>query len=396
MRILFLHEVNYLEKPIFEMHEFPEHLAALGHEVGFVQFPEGLSFSEVRVLGWKAKVPGRVLPSQNLTLYTPQNTAGNFLGRLKTALTFKRSFASVVKDFRPDVVVSFSVPTSGWQSLAVCKKLRVPFVFRALDVSHLIRKSVFSRLILSAERFIYRNASAVSANNPAMADYCQTMGAVASRTFVDLPPIDLSHFADGQSQREQVRSKLGIPAESKVILYMGSFFYFSGLPQLVDEFARSAQDDKVLVLVGGGEQDQELRQQVAKLGLTKKVIFTGFVGFNELPNYLAAADVAVNPMQASLVSNAAFPNKVIQYLATGLAVATTRLRGLDLTFGDVPGIRYSEKPETVMRDALELSSSRELPALGKANQALVAQKFSKVEAVKSFEKRLSEVVGHHD
>jgi glycosyltransferase involved in cell wall biosynthesis len=396
VRILFLHEVNYLEKPIFEMHEFPEHLAALGHEVGFVQFPEGLSSHEVRSLGWKVKIPGRVLPNQNLSLYTPQNAAGNLLGRLKTALTLKRSFTLAVKDFRPDVVVCFSVPTSGWQALTVCKKLRIPFVFRALDVSHLIRKSVFSRLILWAEKFIYRNASVVSANNPAMADYCQTMGALASRTFVDLPPIDLSHFADGQSQREQVRSRLGIPSESKLILYMGSFFYFSGLPQLVDEFARSAQDDKVLVLVGGGEQDQELRQQVAKLGLAKKVIFTGFVGFHELPSYLAAADVAVNPMQSSLVSNAAFPNKVIQYLATGLAVATTRLKGLELTFGDVPGIRYSETPEQVMRDALDMSSSPELNALGRANQALVAEKFSKVEAVKALETRLREVVEHND
>jgi glycosyltransferase involved in cell wall biosynthesis len=396
VRILFLHEVNYLEKPIFEMHEFPEHLAALGHEIGFVQFPERWSLKKVRSFGWKTQTPGRVLPEQKLTLYTPQNAAGNLLGRLKTAFTFKRSFAAIVKDFKPDVVVSFSVPTSGWQALAVCKKLSIPFVFRALDVSHLIRKSVFSPLILNAEKFIYRNSSAVSANNPAMADYCRTMGAVATKTFVDLPPIDLSHFANGLSQRGQIRSKIGIPSESKVILYMGSFFYFSGLPQLVDEFARSAKDNTVLVLVGGGEQDQELRHQVAELGLTKKVLFTGFVGFNELPSHLAAADVAVNPMQSSLVSNAAFPNKVIQYLATGLAVATTNLKGLELTFGDVPGIRYSETPEQVMRDALEMLSSRELNALGKANQALVAEKFSKVEAVKAFETRLREVVEQND
>ena len=396
MRILFLHEVNYLEKPIFEMHEFPEHLAALGHEVGFVQFPEGLPLEQVRSLGWKSMIPGRVLQNQNLTLYTPQNAAGNLLGRLKTALTFKRTFAAAVRDFRPDVVVSFSVPTSGWQALSACRELGIPYVFRALDVSHLIRKSVFSRLILSAEKFIYRNASAVSANNPAMSDYCLTMGSSATKTFVDLPPIDLSHFANGLSQRDQVRSKLGIAKESKVILYMGSFFYFSGLPQLVDEFARSARDNTVLMLVGGGEQDQELRHQVAKLGLTKKVLFTGFVGFNELPSYLAAADVAVNPMQSSLVSNAAFPNKVIQYLATGLAVATTKLKGLELTFGNVPGIRYSETPEQVMRDALEMASSRELNALGKANQVLVAEKFSKVEAVKAFETRLREAVEHND
>ncbi len=396
MRILFLHEVNYLEKPIFEMHEFPEHLAALGHEIGFVQFPEGLTQAAVRKVGWKAKVPGRVLPEQNLTLYTPQNASGSLFGRLKTALTFKGSFQKIVQDFNPDVVISFSVPTSGWQALGLCKRLGIPFMYRALDVSHLIRKSVFSSLILMAEKFIYRNASAVSANNPAMAEYCTSMGSDAQKTFVNLPPIDLSHFAEGSSKREYVRSKLGIAIDSKVILYMGSFFYFSGLPQLIDEFAKRGDSDQLLVLVGGGEQDEELRSQVIRLGLDDRVLFTGFIGFDELPGYLAAADVAVNPMQASLVSNAAFPNKVIQYLATGLAVATTRLKGLELTFGEVAGIRYSEKPETVMRDALDLASSKELATLGKANQALVAEKFSKVEAVKSFEKRLREVVGHND
>jgi hypothetical protein len=101
-------------------------------------------------------------------------------------------------------------------------------------------------------------------------------------------------------------------------------------------------------------------------------------------------------MQSSLVSNAAFPNKVIQYLATGLAVATTKLKGLELTFGDVTGIRYSERPEQVMRDALDISSSPELNELGKSNQELVAEKFSKVEAVKAFETRLREVVQHND
>lgn len=395
MRILFLHEVNYLEKPIFEMHEFPEHLAGLGHEVAFIQFPEGRSIEEVKALGWKNKISGRVLAQQTLTLYTPQNASGTLLGRLKTAITFKQSFTEVVEDFKPDIVVCFSVPTSGWQSLQVSKKLGIPFIFRALDVSHKIRKSPFSRLIKMAERYIYKHSDHVSANNPAMAKYCESMGATAATTSVDLPPLDLSHFANGASKRDQVRLKLGIPEGSNVILYMGSFFYFSGLPELVNEFAKSNSENTYLVLVGGGEQDQELRNQVVKLGLSSKVVFTGFIGFEELPDYLAAADVAVNPMKSSLVSNVAFPNKVIQYLATGLAVATTRLKGLELTFGEVPGMRYAETPEQVMQQALSLAARKDLLQLGRANQVLVAGKFSRDESVKAFEDRLLGVVKQH-
>jgi len=134
LRILFLHEVNYLKKPIFEMHEFPEHLAALGHTVGFIQFPEGESSGSLAKTPFKQKVQGRVLTSQSLTLFSPKTSSGSFLGRLLTVLTFKGSFKRVVHDFEPDVVVSFSVPTSGWQAVQVCKKLGIPLMFRALDV----------------------------------------------------------------------------------------------------------------------------------------------------------------------------------------------------------------------------------------------------------------------
>ena len=39
MKILVLHEIDYLEKVIYEIHEFPELLARAGHEVTFFHFP---------------------------------------------------------------------------------------------------------------------------------------------------------------------------------------------------------------------------------------------------------------------------------------------------------------------------------------------------------------------
>jgi hypothetical protein len=100
-------------------------------------------------------------------------------------------------------------------------------------------------------------------------------------------------------------------------------------------------------------------------------------------------------MLSSLVSNAAFPNKLIQYLATGLAVATTRLKGLELTFGSVPGMRYAETPEQVMQEALSLAARKDLLQLGRANQVMVAGRFSRDESVKAFEDRLLGVVKQH-
>lgn len=396
MRILFLHEVNYLTKPIFEMHEFPEHLAARGHEVGFVHFPEGFSRGRIRELGWKEEIAGRVLPDISLTLYTPQNSDGSLIGRLITAATFKSTFTRIIEDFHPDIVVSYSVPTSGWQAVSQARRIGVPILFRALDVSHKIRKSVFSPLTLMAEKYIYQRATLISTNNPALAEYCDSLGGQATKSVVDLPPLDLEHFAAGRVQNAAIRAKLGIRHDDFVILYMGSFFYFSGLPRLIREFSKLKAGHMKLVLVGGGEQEQELRELVANLNLSSSVIFTGFVSFADLPGYLAAANVAVNPMLPSLVSNAAFPNKVIQYLGAGLSVATTRLKGLEMTFGEVRGISYADAPEGVMQNAVEMFSRPDFDTLGEGNMLLVSKFFSKDGAVDAFESRLNSLVPSHD
>jgi glycosyltransferase involved in cell wall biosynthesis len=264
-----------------------------------------------------------------------------------------------------------------------------------LDVSHKIRKNLFSRLIFLAEKYVYKNATGVSANNPAMAKYCMSMGAEAKRISVDLPPIDLDHFSRASGHRTEIRNSLGLYENHQVILYMGSFFYFSGLPEFVREFAKSASSNQRLVLIGGGEQEGELRKLVADFALSEKVIFTGFVSFQDLPRYLSAADVAINTMHRSLVSNAAFPNKVIQYMASALPVVSTDLDGLRLTFGDLPGLKLVQSPAEAFTAASELLSQSNLRELGANNQEVVARIFSKEGAVAAFESLLVKTVGNN-
>jgi len=395
LRILFLHEVNYLTKPIFEMHEFPEHLAALGHEVGFVHFPEGLSRAELAHTQFKQAISGRVLADVSLTLYTPKTLSGGLAGRLLTVLTFRKQFRNILQDFKPDVIISFAVPTSGWQSLSVSKKLGIPFVFRALDVSHKIRKSIFSPLIALAERFIYRNADWVSANNPAMLDYVLENGGSEDRAGVNFPPLDLVHFTTDREGVAFLRLQLGIPIKAKVILYMGSFFYFSGLPEVIRSFAKEAAHDDYLVLIGAGEQAQELEGIVNGLGIQDNVVFTGLISFSDLPRYLAIADVATNPLKPSLVSETALPNKVLQYMASGLPVVSTRLRGLELTFGsDLSGLIFEKDSSDVASSALRLAHAElNLEQLGLNNAAKVAELFGPGLAVESFEAQLLAMVG---
>lgn len=381
MRILFIHEVGYFEKPVYEMHEFPEHLSALGNSVGFVDLASKISRPKGSPLGRKHK--GRVVAGSELTLFSQRLRHAGLLGRLFAVLEFPFIFRKVLSEFKPDVVVSFSVPTSGWQALLICKGKHIPYVFRALDVSHRIRRTKLAVLVKFAERFVYRNADWVSANNPALRKYCIEMGSDPDRTTVEFPPLDVPHFISARDSKAQIRKSLEIETSDFVVVYMGSFFYFSGLDSVLDTLAKSEEQVR-LVLIGGGEMELDLRRKVEILNLHKKVMFLGMVDFGDLPGLLGAADVAINPMERSLVSNAALPNKVLQYMASGLPVVSTSLEGLALTFSSSPGLCLVDRPEEVLGAAARLMRADKLSELGNDNQQRILELVEQSAAVTRF------------
>ncbi len=102
-----------------------------------------------------------------------------------------------ISDFKPDVIVNLAVPTFGWQVVREAKKQGIPIAYRALDVSHKIRKTVFESLVKVAERFVIRTSDLVLANNPAMRDYCLQMGAKSEKVSVVLPQMNIDMFQVG-------------------------------------------------------------------------------------------------------------------------------------------------------------------------------------------------------
>ncbi len=348
LNLLFVHEVSYEKKPIFEMQEFPEHLAAKGHRVSFLQFDEGFKFWQGNRQPRTKTIAGRVLTETSINIITPHQFGVPGLDRLYATVSVWPVLDRLLKNEKFDAIVLYAVPTYGHQVIQLAKKYGVPVVFRALDVSHLIRKSVFSPLIKSAEKYVYNHADVLSANNSALAAYCNALGHRNRETVVNLPPLDLQHFKV-DAKDVSLQKSLGIKRGEKCVLYMGSFFHFSGLEQVIHDFAKSMDlFPKVkLMLVGGGSAAPSLIKLSQKLGLGDRVIFTGFVGYQDLPTYLRLADVAINPMHVVPASDLALPHKVLQYLACGVPVVTTRLSGLSETLNRSSGVLFVEASSDV-------------------------------------------------
>ena len=387
LNLLFVHEVSYEKKPIFEMHEFPEHLAARGHKVTFLQFDEGYKFWRDQRQPTEKIISGRVLPETSIKIVTPHQFGIPGVDRLYATLSVWPQLDRLLKSERFDAIVLYAVPTYGHQVLQLAKKYGVPVIFRALDVSHLIRKSFLSPLIKSAEKYVYQHANVLSANNPAMAEYCRALGSRKTGSVVNLPPLDISHFAKA-TPNAALQKELGIKPTDSVITYLGTFFHFSGLDVVIREFADQAAQhpNAKLLLIGGGEQDKDLRDLVTELKLEKRVLLTGFIPYAKLSGYLGLTTVAINPMKPGMVSHAAFPHKVIQYMASGLPVVTTKLNGLYKTFGDTSGLAWSAGSEGLIGKALALAEDEtKLEENSRLQLQTVSTKFGIDSAVTAFE-----------
>jgi glycosyltransferase involved in cell wall biosynthesis len=356
MKILVVHEVSYQKKVIYEIHEFPELLALRGHEITFFDFDEGAKFGHLSSPRDR-EVHGRIHPDARIRLISPHRFGIPGVDRIWAVISSIAPLHRLIKSGEFDVILNYAVPTYGIQVGLLGKLYGVPVLQRALDVSGKIRKLVINPLIDLVEKVCFALATRISTNNPAMTSHVvSSMGdTFSSKIVMHYPPLDQRIFKE-TIRDPLIASDLGIEDRDQVVMYMGSFFYFSGLDDVLRQLhlELGAHPDLKLLLIGGGEQETELRGIVTELGIEARVVFAGFVPFHDLSKFMSLGDVAINPLRISKVAGAAFPHKVLQYMAVGVPTVSTKLDGLYAAFGDQSGIAWSKDTTSVLSDAIQV------------------------------------------
>lgn len=399
MKLLFIHEVNWSTKVTFEIQELPELLSLRGHDIDFIDFDEG---SKHTGLGRFLKLRTRIRQHRSHTYHgsvvrvmTPGRVTPPPLDRLVASLTFVPLLVRCLKSEKYDAIVLYAVPTNGWQTVVIARMFRVPVLYRGLDVSHEIRRSVFRPLIKLAERFVYRRADWTSVNNAELAGYCIALGADADRCSVDFAGLDPSVF-QSPSSRAVVRQRLGLDRNARVIIYLGSLFVFCGIARVIDELAEfaGAATDIRLLIAGDGDLAASLRSQVDDMGLGDRVMFVGRIRFDEIADYLAAADVGIIPFERLQVSHLAFPWKSVQYLAAGLPIVASDLRGLRTVFPEGAGVTYVSEGDSLLAQANGLcDDDASRSALVDSGRRIVYDHFLWSNNVRTFENLLKALAG---
>ncbi|MBS7615957.1 glycosyltransferase family 4 protein [Candidatus Bathyarchaeota archaeon] len=142
----------------------------------------------------------------------------------------------------------------------------------------------------------------------------------------------------------QFRRRFALP-EEKIVLFVGRLVYEKGIHVLVNAVPKVLEKvNAKFVIVGNGYMQQSLSEHVKSIGLSHKVLFTGFVDDATLRNLQKCADVSVVP---SLFEP--FGIVALEAMAAKSPVVVSDTGGLsEIVEHDVTGVKvYPGNPDSL-------------------------------------------------
>ncbi|MFL5312696.1 MAG: glycosyltransferase family 4 protein [Myxococcales bacterium] len=365
MNILVLHEIDYLKKVVYEVHDIPELLAARGHHVTFIDYEEHWERrNKLDLVRFRTEVVNgahRAFDGEHVELRRPGLVKLPVLDRLSSVpsqfLEIRRTLRS--KPF--DVVFLYSLPTSGLSAIWLARRAGVPVVFRSIEVLHRLRPFPVSSAIWLSERLAYPRVDRIVALTPHIKDYVSGLGAQAGKIDVLLPGIDPDRFHPEPKDPELMK-KYGLGPQHRIVMFLGTMYDFAGLDEVIASFPRvlAAVPQARLLLVGGGGVAEQLRRLAKERNLEKEGIFTGFADYDRLPRRINCADVTIDSFRDELITRHICPGKVPQYLACGKPMVATPLPGLTgILSGEQDGVLFRELGPAFMDGLVELLTDDE-------------------------------------
>ena len=302
--------------------------ASAGSNVHLAATLEGLKSSfEVLPLLADAEPAATVrsAPARTLRRFVPGWLSG--LRQDLRAIGADRRFGAAAiaagRPFAPDVVYARSEYFS-FSSVRVARALQAPLV---LEVNGLLSndvKAIYRSPLEPAGRVLekrkHRRAAAIVTVSPGLARLLEASGVDPGKIFV--VPNSISPDRITAQERAATGSRI-------VVGWVGHLmpWHFEAIELLLEcapEVVRRVPPLEFLV-IGGGPGLETLEERARELGLAGRFRFTGAVSHAEIPARLAEVDIAVIPA----VFEYAFPVKIVEFGAAGLAVVAPRSPSLD-------------------------------------------------------------------
>jgi len=215
---------------------------------------------------------------------------------------FNASAFQYIKKWKPDIVHIHTDAGIGIFGKIISAVLKIPSVvtYHTMyeDYTHYagVLKGVANRVVKSFSKFIAEQCTEFIAPSLKTKDKIREYGA---DRYINIVPtgIDFKRFQHDNVVGEKLKNiqdKYGLK-DKKVVLSLGRLAKEKSIDVVIEGFhhyLRSYNNlDTVLLVVGDGPERPSLTEQVAKLGIDQRVVFTGAAPITEVPLYYQIADV---------------------------------------------------------------------------------------------------------
>jgi glycosyltransferase involved in cell wall biosynthesis len=287
-------------------------------------------------------------PKPNILALATQGSGGDDEARLLELLTgFSpmvfhfdrrrkwRSFRQLITQLyrqKPDLIVMEGTGLAGGLGLLLGRWLAgIPYVVSSGDavgpfVARL--RPLLGPLFGLYEWLLCRWSAGFIGWTPYLTGRALTFGASRAITAPGWAPYSRSPQDQGAS-RIRIRRELSIAAEDLVLGLVGSLAWtkrvgFCYGQELVRASERTSRPDLKVLIVGDGAGRNRLEEAAGKR-LGDRIILTGRVPRDQVPDYLAAMDVASLPQSVDQVGSFRYTTKLSEYLAAGLPIVTGQI-----------------------------------------------------------------------
>lgn len=270
-----------------------EALKELGHEVKLViKGGEPFQATNNRKFNLKYRITS-ILPN-----YIKQSVKDYLmLKRDKTELT---TLNNTITEFQPDLIYERSAYLMS-AGVRLSKALHIPH-YLEINAPFLQEKkemegnSFFLSRAKVLEALKVRFSSNIIVVSSALKQHVAKDYAVPESKVKVIPNgINPNDWAIVEDEVVALKEACGVSDSDVVIGFVGSILPHHGVERLINGFAKVKEDNWKLLIVGGGETLEQLKQRVEILNIQNQVLFTDNVPFSAVKNYMSLFTVAVMP-----------------------------------------------------------------------------------------------------
>lgn len=225
--------------------------------------------------------------------------------------------ARAVREHRPDVIYERSnlFTISG---ALLARRLGIARITEVNSPYFLERSRhggiALKRLARWSEHFAWRRADAVIPVTHVLARIVEEAGVARERIEVMNNGID-GRVLQGNRLVGDVRRRLGW-SDRVVLGFTGFVRAWNGLEAAVDLLAAPGSEALALLVVGDGTARESIERRARQLGVQDRMHVTGLLQRSEIPNWVSAFDIALQPAASPHAS----PLKLFEYMALGRAI----------------------------------------------------------------------------